>query len=209
MKGSITAAAVHKQYEESISAFRRQIPDAALRERISREADIFFRACALGAWQREGGSVTPRHVEYYNAIYTRGNPVPDILFWELSTAVAEYPGFQPPDFFARMRACDRVSGSGLSRKFIDLVVLNILLFAAVDDVVGEEEAGFAEQCAQTLSALCDKDGLKESASSVSPREFVTRPKEAPPSLPHRRRSLRPRPRRRPKRRPSRSRRWRS
>lgn len=179
MKGSITAAAVHKQYEESISAFRRQIPDAALRERISREADIFFRACALGAWQREGGSVTPRHVEYYNAIYTRGNPVPDILFWELSTAVAEYPGFQPPDFFARMRACDRVSGSGLSRKFIDLVVLNILLFAAVDDVVGEEEAGFAEQCAQTLSALCDKDGLKESASSVSPREFVTRPKEAP------------------------------
>ena len=179
MKGSITAAAVHKQYEESISAFRRQIPDAALRERISREADIFFRACALGAWQREGGSVTPRHVEYYNAIYTRGNPVPDILFWELSTAIADYPGFQAPDFFARMRACDRVSGSGLSRKFIDLMVLNILLFAAVDDVVGEKEAGFAEHCAKTLSALCDTDGIKESTSAVSPREFVTRPKEVP------------------------------
>lgn len=182
MKGSITAAAVHKQYEESISAFRRQIPDAALRERVSREADIFFRACALGAWQNEGGSITPRHVEYYNAVYTRGNPVPDILFWELSTAIADYPGFQPPDFFARMRACDRVSGSNLSRKFIDLMVLNILLFAAVDDVVGEEEAGFAERCAKALSALCDKDGLKESASAVAPREFITHPKgEAVPS----------------------------
>ncbi|MBM6938364.1 AAA family ATPase [Pseudoflavonifractor phocaeensis] len=184
MKGSITAAAVHKQYEEGLSAFRRQIPDAALRERFSREADIFFRACALGAWQRDGGTVSPRHVEYYNAVYTRGNPVPSILFWELSSAVSGYPGFQPPDFFARMRACDRVAGSGLSRKFIDLTVLNILLFAAVDDVVSEAEAGFAESCANALTALCDRDGLKERTSApVSPREFITRRPEEPAARP--------------------------
>ena len=28
---------------------------------------------------------------------------PFILFWELTTAVSEYPGFRSPEFFARMR----------------------------------------------------------------------------------------------------------
>ena len=54
MKGSMTAAAVHKQYEDGISAFRRQIGDAALRQRFAAEADAFFRACALGVWGRDG-----------------------------------------------------------------------------------------------------------------------------------------------------------
>ena len=91
MKGSLSAAEVHKQYSEGVTAFRRQIADATLRVKFTQEADVFLRACALGVWQRDGASLTPRHVEYYNAIYTKGNPAPSILFWELSTAVSEYP----------------------------------------------------------------------------------------------------------------------
>ena len=183
MKGSMTAEAVHKQYEDGISAFRRQIGDATLRMRFTQEADAFFRACALGVWGRDGSSITPRHVEYYNAVYLKGNPVPSILFWELSTAVLEYPGFQPPAFFARMRAYDKVAGGKLSRRFIDLMTLMLLLFAAVDDVVSEEEAAFVNQCADTLSALCDKDGLKPEKAPLDVNDFVTRrpapAKEAP------------------------------
>ena len=183
MKGSMTAEAVHKQYEDGISAFRRQIGDATLRLRFTQEADAFFRACALGVWGRDGSSVTPRHVEYYNAVYLKGNPVPSILFWELSTAVLEYPGFQPPAFFARMRAYDKVAGGKLSRRFIDLMTLMLLLFAAVDDVVSEEEAAFVNQCADALSALCDKDGLKPEKAPLDVNDFVTRrpapAKEAP------------------------------
>ena len=149
MKGSLSAAEVHKQYSEGVTAFRRQIADATLRVKFTQEADVFLRACALGVWQRDGASLTPRHVEYYNAIYTKGNPAPSILFWEPSTAVSEYPGFRVPDFFARMRACDKVSGTHLARRFIDLVTLMLLLFAAVDDVVSEEEAGFVN----TLSLI--------------------------------------------------------
>ena len=59
MKGSMTAAAVHKQYEEGISALRRQIGDGALRQRFAAEADAFFRACALGVWGRDGNALTP------------------------------------------------------------------------------------------------------------------------------------------------------
>ena len=181
MKGSMTAAAVHKQYEEGVSAFRRQIADPVLRQKFSQEADIFFRGCALGVWGRDGGALSPRHVEYYNAIYTRSNPVPSILFWELSTAVAGYPGFQPPAFFTRMRACDKVSGSKLSRRLVDLMTLMLLLFAAVDDVVSEEEAAFVNQCADTLGALCDADGLKPERAPLDVNDFVTRREPTPQS----------------------------
>ena len=116
--GSLSAAEVHKQYSDGITAFRRQISDATLRVKFTQEVDTFMRACALGVWQRDGATPTPRYVEYYNAIYTKGNPVPSILFWELSTAVSEYPGFRVPDFFARMRACDKVAGTHLARRFI-------------------------------------------------------------------------------------------
>lgn len=179
MKSSISAAEAHKQYSEGVSAFRRQITDAALRAKFNQEADTFFRACALGLWQRDGSSITPRHVEYYNAIYSKGNPVPSILFWELSSAVLGYPGFKVPDFFARMRACDKVSGSNLARRFIDLTTLMLLLFAAVDDQVSEAEAGFVNTCADTLSALCDKDGLKGEKAPLDVKDFVTRPAPQP------------------------------
>ena len=59
MKELLSAAEVHKQYSDGISAFQRQIGDAALRVKFAKEADIFFRACALGVWQRDGGRVGP------------------------------------------------------------------------------------------------------------------------------------------------------
>ena len=174
MKGSISAAEAHRQYSEGMTAFRRQIADQALRDRFAREADTFFRGCALGLWQRDGASLSPRYVEFYNAIYTKGNPVPSVLFWELSSGVARYPGFRPPEFFNRMRACDKVASTDLARRFVDLTTLMLLLFAAVDDQVSEEEAGFVNQCADTLSALCDQDGLKGEKPPVDVEDFVTR-----------------------------------
>lgn len=50
----------------------------------------------------------------------------------------------------------------------------LLLFAAVDDVVSEEEAGFVNTCADTLSALCDRDGLKGEKAPLDVKDFVTR-----------------------------------
>ena len=70
MKHPLSAAAVHKQYEEAMTAFRRQIADPVLRVAFAKECDDFLRRCAAGVWQRDGG-LTPLHVEYYNAIYTK------------------------------------------------------------------------------------------------------------------------------------------
>lgn len=61
MRESVTAAEAHRQYQETISAFRRWIPDPTLRMAFSREADGYFRRCALGVWQADNAvGITPR-----------------------------------------------------------------------------------------------------------------------------------------------------
>jgi hypothetical protein len=179
MANSMSAGAVHKQYDEGISAFRRHIADPAVRVAFGREVDSFMRACALGVWQNDGG-LTPRHVEYHNAVYCKGNPVPSILYWELSTAVNEYPGFKAPSFFQKMIQYDNATGRRTSRRFIDTLTLMLLLFAAADDMVSEAEAGFVNLCADTLSALCDKAGVKSDKPSLDVGEFITKRPDGTP-----------------------------
>ncbi|NLF35133.1 MAG: AAA family ATPase [Clostridiales bacterium] len=169
----LSAAAVHKQYNEAISAFRQHIGDAALRVRFGREVDAFMRKCALGVWHAEGAFTTPQHVECYEAIYCKGNPVPSILYWELTALVEEYPGFVSPSFFAKMRSTDLEFGRGTARRFIDVFTLMLLLFAAMDGVVSEREAAFISQCVKGLNALCDRDGLPGGKTPLDVRDFVT------------------------------------
>lgn len=173
MKTPLSSAEVHKQYEEGVGAFISSVPDAALRVRLKGEVDDFFRSVALGVWQADGGTVTPGYVEYYNAIYLRGNPAPSILFWELGTSVSNCPPFQSPDFFHRMRAVDKVSRGQFSRRFIDLYTLMALLFAAVDGVVSDAEAGYVNQCTDVLTRLCDRDGLEGGKRPLDAKDFVT------------------------------------
>ena len=173
MKGTMTAAMAHKQYSEGVSAFRRHIDDPTLRVRFGREVDPFMRNAALGMWQADKGGVTPRHVEYYNAIYCKGNPVPTALFWELSTAVVEYPGFRIPGFFRDLIRYDQRTGSGITHRFIDLFTLMMLLLAAVDNTVSEEEAGFVNACADQLTALCAREGLSVDQPALNAKEYVT------------------------------------
>ncbi|MCI9403718.1 MAG: AAA family ATPase [Oscillospiraceae bacterium] len=173
MKTPLSPAEVHRQYNETMTTFLKTIPDARLRVQLSREADDFFRACALGAWHADGGMLTPGYVEYYNAIYLRGNPAPSILYWELSTSVAGFVTLQSPDFFHRMRALDKVSGSDISRRFIDIFILMGLLFASVDGTVSEGEAAFVNQSADAMTRLCDKDGLSGGKAPLDAKDFVT------------------------------------
>ena len=175
----MTAQAMHKQYSDGVTAFRQHIANPAMRQMFNTCADEFLRQCALGVWQADGGAVTPQHVEWYNAIYCKGNPVPSALFWELSTAVAEYPGFQPPAFFRKMMDYDKAYHQTTARRFVDLMTLMLLLFAAVDGAVSDREAGFVNACADTLSALCDQGGLASEHPRTDAGDFVTRRGSSP------------------------------
>ena len=179
MKQPLNPAAVHKQYDEAMTAFRRQITDPAARVAFGREADGFLRECACGVWQKDQG-LTPLHVEYYNAIYCKGNPVPSILYWELASRVSDYRGFVLPDFFRRLVKADVEQGKSLSRRFADTFSLMLLLFAAADGVVSEAEAGFVNACCDSLIAFCDRAGVSGGAAKLNVEEFVTRRTDGTP-----------------------------
>lgn len=74
---------------------------------------------------------------------TPGPAPPLRLYWEVATGVADYDLFQPPAFFAALRDYDRRKGTTLARRFTDQLTLLLLLFAAVDGVVSEAEAGLS------------------------------------------------------------------
>ena len=179
MKQPLSPAAVHKQYDEAMTAFRRQIPDPAARVAFGREADGFLRECACGVWQKDQG-LTPVHVEYYNAIYCKGNPVPTTLYWELASQVSEYQGFVLPNFFRRLVQMDLELDKSLSRRFVDTFTLMLLLFAAADGVVSEAEAGFVNACADSMTAYCDRAGVKGGRSALDVQDFVTRRTDGTP-----------------------------
>ncbi|USF27556.1 hypothetical protein N510_002511 [Firmicutes bacterium ASF500] len=173
MSAAMTASEVHKQYTEIAAAFRKLIPDPALRLAFSRQVDGYVRQYALGVWQADSASsISPRHVEYYNAIWSPGNPVPSALYWEVASGVANFDLFQPPAFFEDLRQYDRLKGTALARRFADQLTLLLLLFAAVDGVVSESEAGFVNGCSDALLELCDKDGLRPDRPAVRADEFI-------------------------------------
>lgn len=179
MSQPMTPASVHKQYDEGMTAFRRQVSDPGARVAFGLEADAFMRQCACGVWQRDQG-LTPLHVEYYNAIYSKGNPVPTTLYWELASSVGNYPGFALPNFFRRLVQADLEGGRSQSRRFVDTFTLMLLLFAAVDGKVSEAEAGFVNACADSLSAYCDQAGVAGGKTPLDVQDFVTRRADGSP-----------------------------
>ncbi len=179
MAQPMTPAAVHKQYDEAMTAFRRQIADSAARVAFGREADSFMRQCACGVWHADQG-ITPRHVEYYNAVYSKGNPVPTALYWELAASVEGYDRFVLPNFFRQLIRADLERGLSQSRRFVDTFTLMLLLFAAVDGKVSEAEAGFVNACADSMFAYCDQTGVSGGKSGLDVSEFVARRTDGAP-----------------------------
>ena len=183
MSAVITAGEVHRQYNEVMAAFRRMIPSPALRMAFSNQVDGYLRQYALGVWQADSASsITPRHVEFYNAIYTSGHQVPSALYWEVASGVANFDLFQPPAFFQDLRQYDRMKGTSLARRFADQLTLLLLLFAAVDGVVSESEAGFVNACSDMLLELCDRDGLRADRPAIRADQFAA-PKPGAPAAP--------------------------
>mgnify|MGYP005878159129 CR=1 FL=1 len=66
MKGAMTAAAMHRQYDEGVSAFRQHIANPAMRQKFNADADEFMRLCALGVWQADVEAGTYEKNETYN-----------------------------------------------------------------------------------------------------------------------------------------------
>ena len=178
MHSPLNPSDFHRQYDNILSTFLRHVPDATMRLRLTQEADSFFQQCALGVWKAEGISLSPRFVEYYNAIYCRDNPPSSILYWELVSRLDNHPGFSIPTFFPRLCQYDRERGHSIARRFVYDFGLILLLFAAADGVVSRKEISFIQRCMDFLSNCCHEHGLLEVEAPLRLSDFLTDPNEA-------------------------------
>ena len=157
----------HKIYVANTDAFYR-IGSPAL----AKELDEFMTRCATQLWSRCGG-ITDKHVQMANQIYSRNQPRPTWLLWNLTSAVCEEDAFLPPVFFWNLAESDAKRGSTASRTFIRMLTNILLYLAAVDDDVTVAEAEFITECTDRLTAICDTTGVKKSRDGLNPLDYVT------------------------------------
>ncbi|MCD8143974.1 MAG: AAA family ATPase [Oscillospiraceae bacterium] len=182
----VTAAMVRREYQQQISLYGKLIPDAGLRLRVTLAADNYFRKCAVCVWSR-GSAVSEAHVEAYNAICSRGSTPPDALYFEVMSLVADHPDFAPPVFYDGLLECDRVNGTRLAEQFQNLCEGLLLLFAAVDDTLTQQEADYVEDCIHVLQSYVPGQQTQRAAGkqdtpapSVAPQTEKS-PTEAEPA----------------------------
>lgn len=158
---------LHNLYIENTEAFYRPAGRA-----LAPAVDEFLRACALGLWARAGG-LTQAHADAYNALYSKGQPQPARLLWDLTAEVCKTPAFLPPLFFWSLAEEDKKKDTDNSRLFIRLLTNVLLSLAAVDDDVSMGEAEYISACAQSLGAICDAGGVRRGKPALEAKDFVT------------------------------------
>ena len=157
----------HKIYLANTDAFYR-IGSSML----AKDLDDFMTRCALGLWSR-AGSITERHVEMANQIYSRGQAKPSWLLWNLTSSACQEDVFMPPVFFWNLAESDAKRGTETSRTFIRMLTNILLYLAAVDDDVTYSEAAYITDCSDRLTAICDTTGVRKGRDGLNPLDFVT------------------------------------
>ena len=157
----------HKIYVANTDAFYR-IGSTML----AKDLDDFMTRCALGLWSR-AGTIGQRHVDMANQIYSKGQPRPSWLLWNLTSAACKEDIFMPPVFFWNLAESDAKRGSETSRTFIRMLTNILLYLAAVDDDVTYEEAAYITDCTDRLTAICDTTGVRKSREGLNPLDYVT------------------------------------
>lgn len=167
------AAQLHTQYNDLISAVLRQLPDPGLRVLFRREADPFFRQCALSVWHAGGRTITPGYAEWYNALFSGDSAPGDLLFWDLVGQADRAGPLPQPPFFARMVRYDKETGRGVSRRFLQTLSLVLVLLAGLDGTVRAEEIAVIQAYLDGLSAQCDQEGLAGDRTRWDLNRYIT------------------------------------
>lgn len=158
---------LHRTYVANSEAFYR-----AAGRGLAEQMDKFMTECAIGLFAK-GSAVVQEHADAINELYSKGQPKPSMLLWELSGKVCQCPDFLPPLFFWTLTEKDAQNGTDHSRVFVRMLTNILLYLAAVDDDVTYAEAAYITECGDKLSALCDSAGVKRGKPGLHAEDFIT------------------------------------
>lgn len=157
----------HKIYLSNTDAFYK-----AAGSELAELLDEFMTRSALGLWSK-AGSISQRHVDMANQIYSRKRSQPKWMLWGLTGSISDSEVFLPPVFYWELAEKDAKKGSECSRTFIRMFTNILLYLAAVDDDVSYAEAEYITECCDKLNAVCDSIGVRKSREALDPMDFVT------------------------------------
>jgi hypothetical protein len=140
-------ADIHKVYNNNVELFYKEAGGF-----VSAETDEFFRQSVIGLWSKSGG-VKQQQLDIINELYSKDQPRPKYLYWELSGAICDYSMFSIPDFFTAIAATDKIRKSNVSRTFIRVFANILLTVATADEDVSAAEAAYISSCTKALQSV--------------------------------------------------------
>ena len=158
---------LHRIYTANTEALYRTAGRA-----LAPEMDRFCAECALGLFSH-ASAMGQEHADAMNQLYSKGQPQPKWLLWELTGEVCKAHDFLPPLFFWSLTENDARRGTDASRVFVRMLTNILLYLAAVDDDVSFTEAKYITECADRLTALCDSAWVKRGRPGLDPNDYVT------------------------------------
>ncbi len=172
----MSARNYHQDYADSVGHFCAGLPDG-LTVRTG-DVDAYLRSCTLSVWARSRG--TGGDAAGINQIYTE-KPVA-FTNQQFQNAIAYYRGdihaeAPMPDFFVKLVAYDKRSGSFFSRTFAEIQKNLLMLFAAYDGDFSFAESQEITRLYTRLTALCDENGVPPVSVTPGPAAYLGRQEE--------------------------------
>ncbi|NLL38644.1 MAG: AAA family ATPase [Clostridiales bacterium] len=142
---------LHGLYTSKTSAFYRCVGHT----NFSRDVDELIRDLVLGLWQH-GQELGEDHVQAINSLYSRNQPQPRYLYWELVGDVAAFKGIQIPDFFKVLAIMDE---KDCCTMLIDIIRQILMLLSDPDKTLTSETEYISKTINSFNQVLLSKNPL--------------------------------------------------
>jgi SpoVK/Ycf46/Vps4 family AAA+-type ATPase len=164
----LSPSELHTIYNNNVNTFY----TAAGGTYLAAEADAFLRGCVIGLWSKSA-AVDEKNVALINELYSKGQPKPKYLYWELTGEICAYSMFRVPEFFTGLVGTDRLRKTDSSRILARIMTNILLAAAAADDDVSVAEADYITTCTGALISVCDSSGVKQSKAPLNAADYIT------------------------------------
>lgn len=135
---------LHGFYISKISAFYRRVGHT----NFSQDVDNLIRELVLGLWQ-QAQDLSEDHVRALNSLYSRNQPQPRYLYWELVGEVAAFNGVEIPDFFRVLAVMDE---KNCCTMLID-IIRQILMKLSDSDKPSASEAEYISETIKSFNQV--------------------------------------------------------
>lgn len=133
-------------------------------EEFAADLDSFARSLICGLWRCH--KLSEEHTAAINEIYSKGQPRPNYLYWEMVSSATSDKPIAVPDFFKARAILDRSLGQHVCDELI--AFLRALLLRLCSSELTAEETTYISSVSDILSKAADSDNIILFAETITP-----------------------------------------